>query len=298
MGSVREMKMMQKTANEAEAHNDHLKYVGQVNEFITKTFDMIEYCHSKHQHIACWTEDGLQFIIKDTKLLESVVIPKYFNHNKSSSFFRQLNFYQFTKKNSSKKKIAAGGKFEPSQYIVYEHRFFKRDEAELLPRIKRSTYRKRKGDFSKDIDQFQKDLNVMNQEIDEMEENFQRAIKDMAASLDYKLSKLESILANKRRKLTRGSSNGIPAATSRYSSVDLPGVPLPTCPKGQRQCSDASLLLPFAQTSTDSIYNDLDSILKSREEEAKVNRQTSTAWMEDFITTWDPSENKEKTMPY
>lgn len=39
------------------------------------------------------TDDGEMFVVKDPDLFASEVIPQYFDHNKFSSFARQLNFY-------------------------------------------------------------------------------------------------------------------------------------------------------------------------------------------------------------
>jgi len=47
--------------------------------------------------IAGWTEDGTMFVIKDIKVFEQTIIPQFFDHNKFSSFARQLNFYGFRK---------------------------------------------------------------------------------------------------------------------------------------------------------------------------------------------------------
>ncbi|CAM9826038.1 unnamed protein product [Chrysoparadoxa australica] len=44
-----------------------------------------------------WKKDGTGFRIHQPKELERV-LPKYFNHTKLTSFFRQLNLYGFRKK--------------------------------------------------------------------------------------------------------------------------------------------------------------------------------------------------------
>jgi len=289
---------MQHCAEENDEHNDHLQYVGQVNEFITKTFDMIEYCQSRYPDIASWSEDGSQFFIKDPRRLEMEVIPKYFNHDKYSSFSRQLNFYSFKKTNSNKKQISTDGNFGTTQFIIYEHHFFKRDKAELLPRIKRSTYRKRKGDFSKDIDQFQRDLDSMNQEIENLEGNLDRAIKNVAQNLDLKLNQLDSLLGSKKRKLNQTTKIYAPTARSRYSSVELKGFPLlGTAESRKRQTSDISLFNftdlypPNRQGSVDSAFisSEIEKNWGSAENEAILNRQgscNSTSWLNDFAENW------------
>lgn len=288
--------MMQQITENTDGHNDHLQYVGQVNEFITKTFDMIEYCHSRYPDIVSWSDDGSQFFVKDSKRLGSEVIPKYFNHKKYSSFFRQLNFYNFKKTNSNKKSSQTGGNNVSPQYIIYEHDFFKRDQAELLPRIKRSTYRKRKGDLSKDIDQFQRDLDSMNQEIEEMEENFERAIENVSASLDKKLNQLDTLLQNKRRKIDKSSSAFAPTK-SKYSRIDVKDLPLPNFQEKVRQTSNASFfsladLIPTSrQGSVDSnfIANEIDKNWGLVGAESILSRQGSTnsaSWFHDFAEDW------------
>lgn len=62
--------------------------------FLRKTYQMLETCP---QAIACWSEGGDSFMIKDPDRFAAEVIPQYFSHNNFSSFVRQLNFYGFRK---------------------------------------------------------------------------------------------------------------------------------------------------------------------------------------------------------
>jgi len=62
--------------------------------FLSKTFAMLSSCPAD---IATWAEDGLSFYVMDRNRLAETIIPQYFNHNKFSSFVRQLNFYGFRK---------------------------------------------------------------------------------------------------------------------------------------------------------------------------------------------------------
>lgn len=58
--------------------------------FLKKTYTMIDTCDPS---ICCWSPDGDMFVIKDQDRFAAEIIPQYFDHNKFSSFARQLNFY-------------------------------------------------------------------------------------------------------------------------------------------------------------------------------------------------------------
>ena len=56
--------------------------------FLKKAYNMISTCPSD---IACWSEDGNSFIVKDPERMATEIIPTVYKHNKFSSFVRQLN---------------------------------------------------------------------------------------------------------------------------------------------------------------------------------------------------------------
>ena len=58
------------------------------NLFLMKAYHMISRCPSD---IACWSEDGNSFIVKDPERMATEIIPTVYKHNKFSSFVRQLN---------------------------------------------------------------------------------------------------------------------------------------------------------------------------------------------------------------
>ena len=60
----------------------------------TETYEMINSCDPG---LAGWTADGTMFVVKDQDVFAKEVIPKFFEHNKFTSFARQLNFYGFRK---------------------------------------------------------------------------------------------------------------------------------------------------------------------------------------------------------
>lgn len=46
---------------------------------------MIDTCDPE---IACWSEDGETFVVKDPEKFETTIIPQFFKHSKFSSFVR------------------------------------------------------------------------------------------------------------------------------------------------------------------------------------------------------------------
>lgn len=77
--------------------------------------------------IVRWTEDGSAFVVLDEFAFARQLLPLYFRHKNFSSFIRQLNFYNF-------KKRQVDGK-----YIRLQHPYFKRGQLQLLQLIKRKS---------------------------------------------------------------------------------------------------------------------------------------------------------------
>ena len=77
--------------------------------------------------IVRWTEDGNSFVVLDEFSFAKQLLPLYFRHKNFSSFIRQLNFYNFSKR-------AVDGK-----YIRLQHPYFKRNQLHLLQLIKRKS---------------------------------------------------------------------------------------------------------------------------------------------------------------
>lgn len=64
--------------------------------FLRKTFHMVETCDPE---LACWSKDGLTFIVKDPEQFATQIIPKFFKHSNFSSFGKLVElwwgFYSF-----------------------------------------------------------------------------------------------------------------------------------------------------------------------------------------------------------
>ena len=56
--------------------------------FVTETYHMVDTCDPT---MACWSEDGETFVVKDPIKFEQKIIPQFFKHSKFSSFVRVSN---------------------------------------------------------------------------------------------------------------------------------------------------------------------------------------------------------------
>ena len=85
--------------------------------------------------IISWQKDFHQivFVIEDPVLFRQIILPKYFQHGNFKSFIRQLNMYQFQKRNRR----------EINRYIFY-HPYFQEGQEKLLEKIKRNVKSRRR----------------------------------------------------------------------------------------------------------------------------------------------------------
>jgi len=108
--------------------------------FVQKTYDMIERCETSiSSSIASWSDDGETFIVKDQDQFGKSVIPLYFDHNKFSSFKRQLYNHGFRKVQHQITIRNSDFDMESSKWVTFFNPHFKRGRADLLPRINRCT---------------------------------------------------------------------------------------------------------------------------------------------------------------
>lgn len=94
--------------------------LGKTTSFVAKLWELME-ASTKDAKIATtirWTPDGQRLQLGNLEKFELVTLPQYFNHNKMSSFVRQLNNYGFAK---------AAGELE------YGSKYFVKNKPELLP---------------------------------------------------------------------------------------------------------------------------------------------------------------------
>ncbi|KAJ0403125.1 hypothetical protein P43SY_009555 [Pythium insidiosum] len=94
-----------------------------VPKFLRFLFQMLEY---EDRSVICWSHKGTAFQIREPEELARSILPKYFKHNKVSSFQRQLNYFGFKKWTKTQTNIC-----------TFSHPFFIRGEKEKMRLIKR-----------------------------------------------------------------------------------------------------------------------------------------------------------------
>lgn len=97
----------------------------QITPFLAKTYEIL--MSNEFADLIYWTEDGHGFIVNNIPRFENTVLPKYFKHNKFTSFIRQLNMYDFHKIRHK------------SHQKEFRHVYFCKGKPELLCEIKRKT---------------------------------------------------------------------------------------------------------------------------------------------------------------
>jgi len=137
---------------------------------------------SSPHEIAEWTSDGDMFVVKEPEEFASKIIPQYFDHNKFSSFARQLNFYGFRKMQS---KPIRNSDFDENtaKHVTFYNENFKRGRTDLLKLIQRST---RGGGNGGGQDQ-QRELTMLKEKVT----NLEKKLEDYSAQQEGRMRQLE-----------------------------------------------------------------------------------------------------------
>lgn len=132
------------------------------------------------------------FAVRDPDTFAREIIPKYFGHNKFSSFGRQLNFYGFRKIHSKPIKNADVDE-HCAKKVVFHNEFFKRGQQDLLGNIRRST----RGNTGDDME-LKMELKILKTHVKDVEEKmsvmhteYEKKLKQMGESFEAKLKKLQ-----------------------------------------------------------------------------------------------------------
>jgi len=129
--------------------------------FLIKTYEMITCCDDQ---LASWSDDGESFRVKKPDEFSKVVIPQYFEHNKFSSFARQLNFYGFKKMQTKPIRNADFDK-NTSKHVTFHNALFKRGRPDLMKQIHRST---RKGNDNSAFQDQQREIDQLKDTVDRL----------------------------------------------------------------------------------------------------------------------------------
>lgn len=121
------------------------------------------------------------FVVKDPDMFAAQVIPQYFDHNKFSSFARQLNFYGFRKMQS---KPIRNSDYDvgTAKHVTFFNENFKRGRCDLLKKIQRST----RGGTNTTQDH-QREIQTLRDQVSTLEQK----IADMAAQSEERIRRLE-----------------------------------------------------------------------------------------------------------
>jgi hypothetical protein len=136
------------------------------------------------------TPEGDMFVVKDPDIFAKQVIPQYFDHNKFSSFARQLNFYGF-RKMQSKPIRNSDYDANSAKYVTFYNENFKRGRCDLLKKIQRSTRGNGTGtgqDHSREIHSLREQVATLEQKLEDAqaqtEERLRRLELDMLARME------------------------------------------------------------------------------------------------------------------
>ncbi|KAL7465802.1 hypothetical protein ACHAXS_006123 [Conticribra weissflogii] len=196
--------------------------------FLKKTYRLIESCDPA---ICSWTEDGEMFVVKDPELFASTIIPQYFDHNKFSSFARQLNFYGF-RKIQTKPIRNADFDEKTARHVTFFNEKFKRGRYDLLKEIQRST---RGGgshatiqDQAKEMESLRSTVLSLEQKVHELEckldEQDSKAENRILAKVEVLIKEWLSTKPYAAGSLARGTSAGASTFSHYQAAAAVAGL--------------------------------------------------------------------------
>jgi hypothetical protein len=169
--------------------------------FLKKTYKIIETCDGS---IAGWTEDGEMFTVTNPDKFAATIIPQFFDHNKFSSFARQLNFYGF-RKVQSKPKRSTENEVPVTKGVTFYNPNFKRGRVDLLRKITRST----RGGTSSSPNPLdhQKEVASLKSHIAKLEQK----IDDMSTQLEERAGRIQLEVLSQIKKILSVNKLTVPA---------------------------------------------------------------------------------------
>ena len=170
-----------------------------------ETYKMIDTCDPA---IAGWTEDGEMFVVKDPDLFAAEIIPQYFDHNKFSSFARQLNFYGF-RKMQAKPIRNADFDANTAKYVTFYNEKFKRGRCDLLKEIQRSTRGGNSGNATaaeqqKEIEALKARVHQLENQIDSINSHFEERLRTVELNMLGQMERMMIALGHQPNPTTNG----------------------------------------------------------------------------------------------
>jgi hypothetical protein len=166
------------------------------------------------------------FVIKDPDVFATDVIPQYFDHNKFSSFARQLNFYGFRKMQS---KPIRNSDFDAgtAKHVTFYNENFKKGRCDLLKKIQRSTRgggaaSTTPGDQSREIFALREQVANLEQQILEVANQTEERVRRLELEM---LSRMEQMMLavqqQQRSQLQLGKSTSVSSTNSVASQMSV-----------------------------------------------------------------------------
>jgi heat shock transcription factor 2 len=273
-----------------------LTYPVSLSLSLTETYHMIDTCDS---NVACWSDDGETFVVKDPVKFERTIIPQFFKHSKFSSFVRQLNFYSFRKiKYADTIRIDPKLEAETANYWRFRHENFQRGKPELLTEIKRmngqkganssanpstvtssstvtATNRKAEPAVTGEDKVIKSEVQVLKKRIEEMTKNIDDLtvlVQKVSLKQDEEVypDTQDAEVGNKRKKLDARLDEIRPddmLSGMGFEEMDIPAPALPL-PMAMVPISSASSdTTPLTQISDNEFVDQLFTAFKEEEEE-------------------------------
>jgi len=129
--------------------------------FINKLYILCNTNDVTHKKSISWNNDNTSFIISNIDYFQKNILSKYFKHNNYSSFVRQLNMYNFSRKTSDN----IVGNFKE----CFTHKFFTKDNQLDLHKISRKQIYKRKRQED-EVPKKKEKLNILEEKFNLLEE--------------------------------------------------------------------------------------------------------------------------------
>mmetsp|Transcript_5766 Transcript_5766/g.12566 ORF Transcript_5766/g.12566 Transcript_5766/m.12566 type:complete len:511 (-) Transcript_5766:297-1829(-) len=204
--------------------------------FLKKTYKMIDTCDPT---VASWTDDGEMFVVKDPDVFASRIIPQYFDHNKFSSFARQLNFYGF-RKMQAKPIRNADFNAATAKYVTFYNEKFKRGRCDLLKEIQRSTRGGNSANANvaeqqKEIEGLKAHIGQLEQKMEMMNSHFEERLRSVELNMLGQMERMMVALGHQPQPSTGVDSqqqqqaranmqrSNTGASSSTVSSISVPG---------------------------------------------------------------------------